>query len=122
MRTVLGRLGLMPLAKPLTSDEGRRILERDRYRCQYCGLNGMSNFENSLVMSVDFVLPRARKGKKDSSNLVTACRACNLIKGHKVFESLEEAKTYVLQRRSELRREWEAQMAGLQSGSATASS
>ena len=50
MRTVLGRLGLMPLAKPLTSEEGHRILERDRYRCQYCGLDGMANFEDSLVM------------------------------------------------------------------------
>ena len=121
MRTVLGRLGLMPLAKPLTSEEGNRILERDRYRCQYCGLDGMSNFENSLVMSVDFVVPRARKGKKDPTNLVTACRACNLIKGQRVFKGLEEAKTYVLQRRSELRQEWETRMARLQSRSVTAS-
>jgi len=64
MRAVLGRLGLMPLAKPLTSKEGHDILARDRYRCQYCGLDGMSNFENSLVMTVDFVVPRARKGGK----------------------------------------------------------
>jgi 5-methylcytosine-specific restriction endonuclease McrA len=121
MRTVLGRLGLMPLAKPLTSEEGRQVLERDRYRCQYCGLDGMSNFENSLVMSVDFVLPRARKGKKDSNNLVSACRSCNLIKGRKVFKSFEEAKTYVEQRRSELQKEWAAKMARLQSRPATAS-
>ena len=111
MRTVLGRLGLMPLAKALTLEEGHRILERDRYRCQYCGLDGMSSFENSLVMSVDFVLPRARKGKKHSDNLVAACRACNLIKGAKVFKSLDEAKTHVLQRRSELHKEWESKMA-----------
>ena len=69
--------GLTGLAKPLTSDEGRRILERDQYRCQYCGLDGLSSFENSLVMTVDFIHPRARKGKKDPSNLVTACRPCN---------------------------------------------
>src|SRR6476661_7692940 len=121
MPTVLGRVGLTPLAKPLTSEEGHRILERDRYRCQYCGLDGMSNFENSLVMSVDFVLPRARKGKKHSDNLVAACRACNLIKGHRVFKSLEDAKAYVLQCRSELRKEWEPKMARLQGQSATAS-
>jgi 5-methylcytosine-specific restriction endonuclease McrA len=58
--------GLTGLAKPLTSEEGRRVLERDRYRCQYCGLDGMSSFENSLVMTVDFVHPRAQKGKKES--------------------------------------------------------
>ena len=100
--------GLTGLAKPLTSEEGRRVLERDRYCCQYCGLDGTSNFENSLVMTVDFVHPRAQKGMKDAQNLVTACRPCNLIKGNRVFHDLEHARTYVLQRRDELRKEWEA--------------
>src|SRR5258707_9287198 len=111
MRAVLGRLGLMPLAKPLTSKEGHGILERDHYRCQYCGLDGMANFENSLVMSVDFVLPRAKKGTKNPDNLIAACRACNLIKGRRTFQNFEEAKKYVLDRRSELRKEWEAKSA-----------
>lgn len=119
MRTVLGRLGLMPLAKRLTSEEGHKILERDHYRCQYCGLDGMSNFENSLIMSVDFVLPRARRGKKDPQNLVAACRPCNVIKGRRTFKSFEEAKAYVLQRRSELRAEWEARMVRLQKRAVT---
>jgi len=115
MRAVLGRLGLMPLAKPLTSKEGHNILARDGYRCQYCGLDGMSNFENSLVMTVDFVVPRARKGGKKADNLVAACRACNVIKGHRAFNSLEEAKAYVLKRRAELRQEWEGDTARLKS-------
>jgi 5-methylcytosine-specific restriction endonuclease McrA len=104
-------LGLTKLAKPLTSGEGRRILERDQYRCQYCGLDGASNFENSLIMTVDFVHPRAHKGMKNALNLVTACRPCNLIKGRQVFRDLEEAKAYVLQRRDELRQDWEARTA-----------
>jgi 5-methylcytosine-specific restriction endonuclease McrA len=120
MRAVLGRLGLMPLAKPLTSKEGYRILDRDHYRCQYCGLDGLASFENSLVMSVDFVLPRARKGGKKPDNLVAACRACNVIKGHRVFKNLEDAKAYVLKRRAELRQEWEADRARLQPPSLTA--
>ena len=118
MRTVLDRLGLMPLAKPLTSDEGRQVLDRDAYRCRYCGLDGLANFENSLVMSVDFVLPRARKGRKDPENLVVACRPCNVIKGKKVFKSFEDAKEYVLSRRSELHKEWETNVARLRSRSA----
>ena len=56
---IQGLLGLTRLAKPLTSEEGHRILERDRYRCQYCGLDGMSCFENSLVMTVDFIIPHS---------------------------------------------------------------
>jgi 5-methylcytosine-specific restriction endonuclease McrA len=111
MRAVLGRLGLMPLAAPLTSKEGHKILERDLYRCQYCGLDGMADFDNSLVMTVDFVLPRARKGGKKPENLVAACRACNVIKGHRVFKNFEEAKAYVLGRRVKLRQEWEADKA-----------
>jgi len=100
--------GLTGLAKPLTSEEGRRILERDQYRCQYCGLDGMSSFENSLVMTVDFIHPRARKGKKEPSNLVTACRPCNVIKGYRTFPDVEHAKAFVLQQREKLRKDWEA--------------
>jgi len=114
-------LGLTRLAKPLTSAEGRRILERDQYRCQYCGLDGMSSFENSLIMTVDFVQPRAHKGRKTPDNLVTACRPCNLIKGLRSFASVADAKSYVLLRRAELREEWVAAMAPLRSRAASAS-
>jgi 5-methylcytosine-specific restriction endonuclease McrA len=120
MRAVLDSLGFTPLAKPLTSKEGHSILERDRYRCQYCGLDGMANFENSLVMTVDFVHPRIRKGRKHSDNLVAACRPCNTIKGHRTFKSLEEARAYVLKRRAELHKTWEADMARLQAHAMTA--
>jgi len=112
-------VGLSRLAKPLTLEEGRKILERDKYRCQYCGLDGLTNFENSLVMSVDFVVPRAGKGKKDAHNLVTACRPCNLIKGRRAFASFEEAKAYVLERRQDLQKDWESRMARLRGKSAT---
>jgi 5-methylcytosine-specific restriction endonuclease McrA len=95
------------VAKPVTLDEGTAVLERDRYRCCYCGLDGLASFENALIMSVDFVVPRAHKGKKDQSNLVACCRPCNMIKGRRVYGSLEEARTYVLRRREELRKAWE---------------
>jgi hypothetical protein len=112
--------GLFGYAKPLSVEEGRRILERDRYRCQYCGLDGMTSFENYLVMSVDFVVPRARKGRKDPRNLVAACRPCNLLKGRHKFAGIQDAKTYVLARRADLRGEWEDRMAGLRAHSTTA--
>ena len=120
MPTNLGFLGMSRLAKPLTGEEGLKILERDRYRCQYCGLDGLTSFENSLIMSVDFIQPRAHKGKKEPENLVTACRPCNRIKGSRVLTNFAEAKTYVLLRRAELRTEWDITMDQLRSRSAKA--
>jgi 5-methylcytosine-specific restriction endonuclease McrA len=108
----LDLMTLSLVSQPVTVEEGVRILERDHYRCQYCGLDGMASFDNALAMSVDFVVPRARKGKKDPKNLVACCRACNMIKGRAVYGSLEEAKAYVLKCRGELRKTWEAKKAG----------
>ena len=90
----------------MTRKQGLGILERDQFRCRYCGLDGRASFENALVMGVDFVVPRARKGKNEEDNLVACCRPCNVIKGRRVFASLEEAKAYVLARREELRKSW----------------
>ena len=82
------------VAKPVTLDEGVRVLERDKYRCRYCGLDGTASFENALIMSVDFVVPRACKGKKDPNNLLGCCRPCNMIKGRRVYDSFEAASDY----------------------------
>jgi hypothetical protein len=71
----------------------------------------MASFENALAMSVDFVVPRARKGKKDERNLVACCRSCNLIKGTRVYRNFDEAKSYVLARREALNKAWEAKKA-----------
>ena len=112
---LLGRL-----AKPLTLEEGMKILERDKFRCQYCGLDGMASFENSLVMSVDFVVPRAQKGKKEPGNLVAACRPCNLLKGRRGFANFEAAKAHVLSKREELRKKWEHRAEKLRGKTASA--
>ena len=53
-------------------------------------------------------MPRARKGKKDPTNLVACCRTCNTIKGKKVYKSFEAAKAHVMEQRAELRKTWEA--------------
>src|ERR1700675_2544970 len=93
---------------PVSLAEGLKILERDQFCCRYCGLDGRASFDNALVMSVDFVVPRARKGKKDPANLVACCRPCNMIKGTRVYKSFEDAKKYVLARREEMRQAWES--------------
>lgn len=111
---------LSMVASPVSVPEGLKILERDEYRCQYCGLDGRANFENALVMRVDFVHPRARKGKKDPANLVACCSPCNTIKGTKVYADLDEAKSFVLKQREALRKAWEAKTARPSAKSATA--
>ena len=50
----LSILTLSLVDSPVTKEEGRKILERHDYRCQYCGLDGRASFENALVMRVDF--------------------------------------------------------------------
>lgn len=44
----------------------------------YCGLQ----FDPS-DLTVDHVQPRVRGGDRSEGNLVTACRACNTLKGHR---------------------------------------
>ena len=117
----LDLMTLSLVSQPVTVQEGVRILERDQYRCQYCGLDGMTSFDNALAMSVDFVVPRARKGKKDPRNLVACCRACNMIKGRRVYSNFEEAKKYVLEHREVLRKAWETRNAGTPAKTAKAS-
>jgi len=105
---------------PVTPEEGRKILERDNYVCQYCGLDGRACFENALVMRVDFVVPRAKKGKKDPANLVACCTPCNTIKGTKVYANFDAAKAEVLARREELRKAWQNKNARLKAKAAAA--
>jgi 5-methylcytosine-specific restriction endonuclease McrA len=107
----LSLLTLSMVASPLSLQEGMKILERDDHRCQYCGLDGRASFENALVMRVDFVVPRAKKGKKDPANLVACCTPCNTIKGTKVYKNFDDAKAYVLKHREELRKNWESKIA-----------
>ncbi len=48
------------------------VLERDGYRCVYCGRSS-----RETALEVDHVRPRARGGSDHPTNLVTACVACN---------------------------------------------
>ena len=70
--------------------------------------NATALLSNALIMSVDFVVPRAHKGKKDPANLVACCRPCNMIKGKRGYKNFEDAKKYVLARREEMRQAWES--------------
>jgi 5-methylcytosine-specific restriction endonuclease McrA len=54
------------------------IFARDGYRCVYCGQVFPAD-----QLSVDHVQARMRGGDRSGGNLVTACGACNVLKGHR---------------------------------------
>ena len=94
----------------LSRDEAMKVFKRDHFKCQYCGLAGAHKFENWLILTIDHVHPHARGGARSMRNLVTACQPCNLIKGKRVFKSLEDAKKYVLARREEWYQVYQSQV------------
>lgn len=55
------------------------VFLRDGFRCQYCG--GAFPTER---LTFDHVVPRARGGRTEWANVVTACEPCNLRKGYRL--------------------------------------
>lgn len=55
------------------------VFLRDRFTCQYCG-DGLP----AERLTFDHVIPRARGGRTEWTNVVTACEPCNLRKGHRL--------------------------------------
>lgn len=54
------------------------VFARDGHRCVYCG-----QVYPADELTVDHVQPRVRGGDRSGGNLVTACKACNTLKGHR---------------------------------------
>jgi 5-methylcytosine-specific restriction endonuclease McrA len=50
----------------------RNIFKRDRFTCQYCGLQ-----PGTEELTIDHVVPRSQGGASTWSNCVLACVACN---------------------------------------------
>lgn len=92
----------------------RSVLQRDHYRCRYCGIQiiyalearkirrrfGHENFQMSqdndiahgtlraFYNSFDHVVPRSRGGQNTVHNIVTACYACNFGKDNFTLHQL----------------------------------
>lgn len=60
------------------------ILERDRYRCQYCG-----RVMPRSRLTIDHVIPQSRGGVESWDNLVAACMDCNVRKGSRTPEEAQ---------------------------------
>jgi len=64
-----------------SSTKRSRILSRDRFRCQYCGITA-----GLFDLTIDHILPRSRGGQTEADNLCAACFACNQRKGNSTPE------------------------------------
>ena len=59
----------------------RNIFKRDRFTCQYCGVQ-----PGSEELTLDHVIPRAQGGESRWSNCVLACMECNKRKADRTPE------------------------------------
>jgi hypothetical protein len=66
----------LEVSPPLTARERKRILERDQWRCRYCG--------SQRDLQVDHIFPRSLWGGNQDDNLAVACATCNHEKSNKV--------------------------------------
>jgi HNH endonuclease len=51
-----------------------RVLQRDGFRCQYCGRSP----RDGATLHLDHVVPASVGGETSEENLITACETCNL--------------------------------------------
>ena len=68
------RTDVAPTVAPTTRPSTRfRVLERDGFRCRYCGKSS----DQGAVLEVDHLYPKSKGGSHSIDNLVTACWECN---------------------------------------------
>lgn len=62
----------MTKRRPISKRLRFEILNRDGFRCQYCGANA-----DAAGLHIDHIIPVARGGTNAKWNLLTACQPCN---------------------------------------------
>jgi hypothetical protein len=75
------------LRRSVSQSRRYAILDRDGFRCRYCG----STAADGKTLHVDHIVPVSHGGSNDDSNLCAACSDCNLGKGNRFKSSPPEA-------------------------------
>jgi hypothetical protein len=96
------------IRKPLGRLHKRKLLEQQNHQCYYCGAD-LNEF--GIKTHFDHVVSFNYSGNNHPSNFVAACEMCNLLKSDLFFDSLEEAKEYVVNER--LRRQLPVRNCGI---------
>ena len=86
------------------------VFKRDGFQCQYCGKH-----PPQVVLEIDHILPRKRKGKNDIENLITACFDCNRGKGTRDLKvspvSIKERTNILKEKEAQLKEFYKLQAA-----------
>lgn len=80
--------------KKRTQRNYKKVYERDRYTCQYCGYN-LKDSPVFMPLHIDHIKPWSAQGGNSMNNMVVACRDCNLLASDKWFTNLEEKKEFI---------------------------
>ncbi len=90
----------------LSATAKREILDSQDNRCIYCEVQfGTYQFNRKKGVDVlarpafDHFQPWAMVKSNAADNYVAACTSCNSTKSSKIFDNLEQAKLYILERR-----------------------
>jgi len=78
----------------------KKVAKRDNYTCQYCGYSPRL-FVDFIPMHVDHIRPFCNGGGNKMSNLVMACRTCNLHLSGKVFGDFHDKLAFIVDWRKE---------------------
>ena len=62
---------------PIPNSVRQYIYQRDNYQCQGCGQT-----QTETTLNIDHIIPLAKGGSNDMSNLQTLCQTCNQNKKH----------------------------------------
>lgn len=68
------------MRKNVTSRTRWKILERDNFTCQGCGRSPATH--HGLILHVDHIKPKSKKGSNSAANLRALCEDCNRGKGN----------------------------------------
>ena len=84
----------------LSADARRETCERDRGRCAFVSANGRRCQERAFL-EIDHIVPFARHGASDASNLRLLCKAHNRLHARHCFGVLHLAKKSAAKRRAQ---------------------
>lgn len=79
-----------------------RILARDGWRCQFCGIDLSRDVDTFLTATIDHLLPRCDGGNNAEDNLIASCLTCNGLKAGLSGLTVSAIKDVIAHRRSEL--------------------